>query len=112
VRADALAFPFPNDAFDLVSSWGVLHHTGAIDTAVAKVRCLGALGRLLGGRPLQGLKRVVADHVESPGTLSLTVPESHRLLAAFDRVWSARTGTGSSFPVWAGSQAHGSAGSL
>ncbi len=48
---------------------------------------------MLGGRPFQGLKRVVADHVESPGTLALTVPELHRLLAAFDRVQVRVVGT-------------------
>jgi SAM-dependent methyltransferase len=108
IRADALCLPFGDDMFDLVWSWGVLHHTGRIAAALAEVHrvlrpggetrlmlyhrpswvALAAWIRwaLLRGRPFQGLKRVVSDHVESPGTLALSVGEIRSLLCAFERV--------------------------
>ncbi len=137
VRADALTLPLPNDAFDLVWSWGVLHHTGAIDTAVAEVqRVLRPRGEarlmlynrpswvslaawlrwgLLRGRPFQGLNgrwpitsRVLARLRSRCRSCTGSLPTS----IVCRCVWLARTGTGSSFPVWAGSHAHRSAGSL
>ena len=107
-RADALRLPFKDRSFDLVWSWGVLHHTGDIERAISEVHrvldsggearlmlyhrpswvALAAWGRwaLLRAKPFQGLRRVVADHVESPGTLALTSAEVHRLLRNFQEV--------------------------
>jgi SAM-dependent methyltransferase len=105
VRADALGLPFSVGTFDLVWSWGVLHHTGDIERAVQEVRrvlkpggearlmlyhrpswvAIAAWGRwaLLRGRPWQSLRRVVAEHVESPGTIALTTREIRQLMADF-----------------------------
>jgi SAM-dependent methyltransferase len=107
IRGDALALPLPTDTFDLVWSWGVLHHTGNIERAVDEVfRVTKPGGRirlmlyhrpswvafaawvrwgLLRGR-LRGMKRIVAEHVQGPGTLALTRPEIRRLLSKFEDV--------------------------
>lgn len=107
-RTDALLLPFGDDSFDLVWSWGVLHHTGDIERAISEVRrvlkpggearlmlyhrpswvALAAWGRwaLLAGKPFQGLARVVAEHIESPGTLALTTGEIKNLMAPFSDV--------------------------
>lgn len=101
--ADAEALPFPDGSFDLVYSWGVLHHTPDTPRAVREVgrvlvpggracvmlyhrRSLFALGAwvryaLLRGRPWESVAAVLAGHVESPGTKAYTVAESRRLFA-------------------------------
>lgn len=95
--ADAENLPFDDDEFDLVYSWGVLHHTP--DTARAfreAQRVLKPGGRLkamvyhrhswvalaawarfclLRGKPHQGLHHAVS-HVESPGTQAFTTVEA------------------------------------
>jgi hypothetical protein len=48
---------------------------------------------LLGGKPFRGLKRTVADHVESPGTMALTVDELRDLLVDFADVQIRVVGT-------------------
>jgi SAM-dependent methyltransferase len=97
VRADAEALPFPNDTFDRVYSWGVLHHTPdtrrAIQEALRVLRPGGELtlmlyGRhswvayglwlryaLLRGRPWRSLSDVIAHHMESEGTKAFTFRE-------------------------------------
>ena len=106
--ADAERLPFDDASFDLVYSWGVLHHTPDPPAAVAEVRrlvrpggearvmlyarrswvALGLWGRygLLRGRPWRSLTDVVADHMESPGTRAYTDAELHDLFAAFGDV--------------------------
>jgi len=107
-RGDALHLPIRSASVDLVWSWGVLHHTGDIAGSLAEVRrvlqpggslramlyhrpswvALAAWTRwsLFAGKPLRGIKQAVAEHIESPGTLALTVPEIRALLTGFEHV--------------------------
>jgi len=103
--ADAEALPFADGSFDLVYSWGVLHHTPNTSRAVDEVRRvlasdgearimlysrrswvafgLWARWALLAGRPWLTLADVVADHMESPGTKAYTEHELRRLFGGF-----------------------------
>jgi len=106
--ADVERLPYPDASFDLVYSWGVLHHTPDPPAAVAEVRRLVRPGgearimlyarhswvaaglwaryALLRGRPWRSLGDVVAAHMESPGTRAYTDAELRRLFAAFAEV--------------------------
>jgi ubiquinone/menaquinone biosynthesis C-methylase UbiE len=102
---DAEALPYPDGMFELVYSWGVLHHTPNIEAALAEVRrvlvrrgearvmlysrrswfALGvwlryALGR---GRPWRSLTHAIANHLESAGTRAFTQRELEELFADF-----------------------------
>ncbi len=88
--ADAEELPFDDDTFDLVYSWGVLHHTPDTPKAFGEIyRVLrpGGIARvmiyhkyslvgymlwlrygLLTGRPFRSLSEIYANHLESPGT--------------------------------------------
>lgn len=103
--ADAELLPFLDASFDLVYSWGVLHHTP--DTARAfreAIRVLRPGGRLkvmvyhrhswvavgawarfclLRGRPRSSLRYAVAQ-IESPGTQAFTRCEAARLLQGLE----------------------------
>ena len=98
--ADAEDLPFEDGSFDIVYSWGVLHHTPHPDRAMAEAtRVLRPGGRLcvmvysrwswvalglwaryalLRGRPHHGLARVVSSHMESAGTRAYTMRELRR----------------------------------
>lgn len=98
---DAENLPFPDASFDLVWSWGVLHHTPMSTRALREAaRVLRPGGRyavmvyhrrswvaaaawarfgLLRGRPAMTPARAVA-HIESPGTRAFTVAEVSVLL--------------------------------
>ena len=108
--ADAENLPLPADAFDIVYSWGVLHHTPDTRRAIGEVwRVLrkGGVARvmiyhsrsivgyllwlryaLFRGRPHLGLAEILARYLESPGTKAYTRAEAHILFADFQ---SART---------------------
>lgn len=48
LQADAEALPFPEHSFDLVWSWGVIHHSGSFERCLAEItRVLRPGGRLL-----------------------------------------------------------------
>lgn len=105
---DAERLQFPDDHFDVVYSWGVLHHSPATDRAVAEVwRVLRPGGHarvmiyhkwslvgamlwlryaLLALRPLRSLADIYAAHLESPGTKAYSVAEARALFAAFGEV--------------------------
>ena len=105
--ADAETLPFPDGSFDIVYSWGVLHHTPNPAQALAEAQrvlapggelrimlyhrrswvALAAWARfcLLRGKPGGGLRAGVA-HVESPGTQAFTPDEVRRMLPLLDDV--------------------------
>src|SRR5439155_13485599 len=104
----AEALPFDDETFDLVYSWGVLHHTPntqrALDEAYRVLKPTGevrmmlysrrswvALGvwlrhGLLAGRPWRTVTSLLETHFESPGTKAYTQPEIVRLLHRFRNV--------------------------
>jgi ubiquinone/menaquinone biosynthesis C-methylase UbiE len=108
LEADAEALPFPDDSFDLVYSWGVLHHSPDTQTAINEVhRVLRKGGRaclmiyhapslvgmmlwmryaLMAGKPFRSLRDVYAKHLESPGTKAYSCREAKRLCSRFSSV--------------------------
>jgi ubiquinone/menaquinone biosynthesis C-methylase UbiE len=100
LRADAENLPFPDNSFDIVYSWGVLHHTPDTQKAfkeVCRILKPGGVARImiyhkwsivgaslwirysaLQLRPMP-LKNVYAAYVESPGTKAYTLREAVEL---------------------------------
>jgi len=105
---DAEYLDFPDQNFDLVYSWGVLHHSPDTLKAIAEVfRVLKPGGQakvmiyhkwsmiglmlwlryaLLVGRPWRRLRRIYAEHLESPGTKAYSYSEARQLFAQFNNV--------------------------
>ncbi|MCX5724489.1 MAG: class I SAM-dependent methyltransferase [Nitrospirae bacterium] len=105
--ADAESLPFADESFDLVYSWGVLHH--APDTAKAIDEVWRVLRRggtakmmiyhthslvgymlwlrygLLAGKPWRSLRDIYAQHLESPGTKAYTEAEAREMCTRFTR---------------------------
>ncbi len=106
--ADAENLPFPASSFDLVYSWGVLHHSPDTSVAIREVlRVLrpGGLARimiyhkyslvgymlwlrygLLQWRPRRSLDDIYASHLESPGTKAYEIREARRMFEGFSSV--------------------------
>ncbi len=104
-RLDAETLPFPDATFDLVYSWGVIHHSERPEAILDEIRrVLKPGGRFVGmiygrrslaalklwvrrallqGRPWRSLADVVWHHVESVGTKAYSVAEARALLAGF-----------------------------
>ena len=100
--ADAEALPYPAQYFDLVYSWGVIHHSpntrqcleeiirvtapgGTIKLMIYNRRSLFAFycylrHALLGGKPFKSIKHVLYRHQESIGTKAYTFKEIRRML--------------------------------
>lgn len=107
-RVDAARLPFDDGFFDVVYSWGVIHHAAHPASLVGEIRrVLKPGGRFIGmlygrrspnvlkmwvrhaflaGRPWRSFADVVAHHCESPGTQAYTVPELLTLFADFQEV--------------------------
>ncbi|MFE8033057.1 class I SAM-dependent methyltransferase [Thiohalocapsa marina] len=105
---DAENLQFPDESFDLVYSWGVLHHSPDTPKAIAEVwRVLKRGGgarimvyhkwslvglmlwvryALLGLKPWLSLSEIYARYLESPGTKAYTVREARELFADFSQV--------------------------
>jgi ubiquinone/menaquinone biosynthesis C-methylase UbiE len=106
--ADAEALPFPDGHFDLVYSWGVLHHSPDTQQALDEVwRVLRPGGTaklmiyhapsvvglmlwtryaLMAGKPWRSLANVYAEHLESPGTQAFTVEQARAMCSNFESV--------------------------
>jgi ubiquinone/menaquinone biosynthesis C-methylase UbiE len=104
--ADAESLPFADASFDVVYSWGVLHHTPDTPRAMAEaVRVLRPGGRLcvmvyarhawvsyglwlrngpLSKRPLRSIADVLYHHMESLGTKGYTKRELGAMLREVD----------------------------
>jgi len=104
-RFDAETLPYPNGSFDLVYSWGVIHHSEDPARIISEIhRVLKPGGRFIGmiygrrspvvfklwarygllrGRPWRSFTDVVWHHMESIDTKSYTPVETFNLLGAF-----------------------------
>jgi ubiquinone/menaquinone biosynthesis C-methylase UbiE len=104
-RVDAETLPFDDDTFDVVYSWGVIHHSEKPERIIAEIhRVLKPGGQFLGmmygrrslcafklwvkhgllaGRPWRSFGDVLWHHMESEGTKAYTVKELRQLFAAF-----------------------------
>jgi len=107
-RVDAETLPFVDGQFDLVYSWGVIHHSERPDRIIAEIaRVLRPGGSFIGmlygrrsvtawllwarhalakGRPWRTPADVIWHHVESIGTKAYTQREIAELFAAFGDV--------------------------
>jgi SAM-dependent methyltransferase len=105
---DAENLHFDDESFDLVYSWGVIHHSPNTAKAVAeiyRVLCLGGRAKimiyhkwslvgfmlwirhaLLRLRPWKTLADIFAEHLESPGTKAYSVGAARKLLSEFREV--------------------------
>lgn len=106
--ADAESLPFADGSFDLVYSWGALHHSPntsrAIDETWRVLRQGGGAKimiyhkhslvgymlwlryALLAGKPWRTLSDVYDHHLESPGTKAYTMDEARSLFWRFAEV--------------------------
>lgn len=106
-RLDAEKLPFHNATFDVVYSWGVIHHSKNPQSIIAEIhRVLRPGGQFLGmmygrhsfkvftawvywallrAKPWRSFADVIQDHVESPGTKAYTVAELRALFACFQQ---------------------------
>ncbi|HSY08603.1 MAG TPA: class I SAM-dependent methyltransferase [Steroidobacteraceae bacterium] len=107
-RGDAENLAFADASFDVVYSWGVIHHSPNTPRAVAEIfRVLKPGGSakimiyhrwslvgymlwvryaLLALRPWMSLSELYARYLESPGTKAYSVAGARRLFAAFGAV--------------------------
>jgi ubiquinone/menaquinone biosynthesis C-methylase UbiE len=107
-RVDAEVLPFPNETFDIVYSWGVIHHSENPEFIISEIRrvlksdglFIGMMyGRrsplafkfwvkyaLLAGKPWLSFADVVWDKVESVGTKSYTMSELTTMFESFGQL--------------------------
>ena len=104
-RIDAEQLPFEDETFDLVYSWGVIHHSERPDKIISEIRrVLKPNGRFIGmlyaryslsvlrlwikyalltGKPWRSLSDIIYHHQESIGTKAYTVRELQKLFCEF-----------------------------
>lgn len=105
---DAENLAFDDESFDIVYSWGVLHHSPDTSKAISEVfrvlRC-GGVARimlyhkwsmvglmlwirygLLSFRPFRSLEEIYARHLESPGTKAYSRHDAFKLFDDFTHV--------------------------
>ena len=107
-QGDGEGLPFPADHFDLVYSWGVIHHAQHPSKVVAEIyRVLKPEGcikatvyyryspvwlrqllkhALLKGRIFTSLSRVISKHVESPGAKAFTMSQIKAVFHQFQEL--------------------------
>lgn len=105
---DAESLAFPDEYFDIVYSWGVLHHSPNTLQAINEVKRVLKVGgiaktmvyhtwsfvgymlwvryALLRGRPWLGLSYIYSHYLESPGTKAYTMEQAKELFALFSDV--------------------------
>jgi SAM-dependent methyltransferase len=105
---DAEQLPFADNTFDVVYSWGVVHHSPVTPEAVSEILQVwkpGGTARIMVchkwalvgvmlwlryglavGRPFRSLADIYASHLESPGTKAYSIPEARQLLQDFSGV--------------------------
>jgi ubiquinone/menaquinone biosynthesis C-methylase UbiE len=103
--SDAERLPFPDNTFDIVYSYGVMHHSPDTSQCIGEARRIlkpgGALRIMIYHHPsltgfmlwlrygfLRGksLRQSVHEHLESPGTKSYTQEEAREMLQGFEQV--------------------------
>jgi ubiquinone/menaquinone biosynthesis C-methylase UbiE len=125
-QVDAEAMPFPNGYFDVVYSWGVIHHAEHPERIIQEIhRVLQPGGLFIGmiynrhslavykywvrhalrqGKLGRSLADVVWHHVESIGTKAYTVAELRQLFSSFGSFSATPILTRSDYgrlPAWA-----------
>ena len=105
---DAEKLDFDDDTFDLVYSWGVIHHSPHTEDAVNEIlRVLkpGGCARIMiyhkwsmvgfmlwlrygffSLKPLMTMVEIYSEHLESPGTKAYSVKEGYKLFSNFTNV--------------------------
>jgi ubiquinone/menaquinone biosynthesis C-methylase UbiE len=108
IVADAENLPFDDNSFDLVYSWGVIHHSPDTQSAVNEIHrvlrfggqarvmiyhrysmvglMLWARYGLLKGRPWLTLDEIYSSYLESPGTKAYSISEAHSMFRKFTKV--------------------------
>ncbi|HKY22400.1 MAG TPA: class I SAM-dependent methyltransferase [Vicinamibacterales bacterium] len=129
---DAEHLPFSSSSFDLVYSWGVLHHSPDTPRTVREVyRVLRPGGDvrimlyhrfslvslqfylkygLFRGQPFRSINAIMAAHQESPGTKVYSCAEVRQMFGGFEAVtvspvltpYDLRSGRKPFLPKWAG----------
>jgi SAM-dependent methyltransferase len=104
-RANAENLPFADESFDLVYSWGVIHHAAHPEAIVREIRrVLKPGGEFIGmfykrrslvafklwlryalgrGRPWRSYADLIWNHMESPGTKAYTICELKQMFGNF-----------------------------
>jgi ubiquinone/menaquinone biosynthesis C-methylase UbiE len=104
LRADAESLPFGDGSFDIVYSWGVIHHTPSTRRAAEEIMRVARPGgricvmvyhrysyvalqcwllhALVKGKPWRSFSDVIWHHIESLGTQAFSVGEVRHLFSA------------------------------